>query len=174
MLAVMVRSFVVASALLFHAAASADESESYQFHCDGKDAALFEEMKASGTVGYGETWDATVCDQGLEVYAEGTTSRWSVFQPKKRRLTKEQEMLGNLVPATGAVALGVVGAAAGLMALVSRRARRSRVVEAPCPGCGAQLPILLDDPSSHGLFCPVCGTGSYADVTGKTVVLKSS
>lgn len=175
MLAVMVRALLVVSALLVHAgAARADESESYRFHCDGKDEALFEEMKKSGAVGYGETWDATVCDQGLEVYAEGTTSRWAAFKPKKRRLTAEQEMLGNLVPVSGAIALGFVGVAAGLMALVSRRARKTKVVEAPCPSCGTKLPILVDDPSTHGLFCPVCGTGSYAEIKGDVVSLKSS
>lgn len=167
---------IVIAALLVGAPALADDA--HAFHCDGKDAFLFEEMKAAGTVAYGETWDHTTCDQGVEVYAEGTTSRWQAFKPRfvrdGRRITAQQAYYANLVPIGGALALGVVGLGAGLMALASRRARRSRVVDAPCPGCATPLPIVLDDPASRGLFCPRCGTGSWAEVSGTTVTLRSS
>ncbi len=167
-------ALVLAVAVAAAAPAVADEPESTRFHCDGQDPFFLDELKNADGTGYGETWDGSVCDQGVEVYAEATTSRWAAFRPKKRRLTAEQEMLGNIVPVGGAVTFGLVAGAAGLMALVSRRSRKSRVVEAPCPSCATKLPIVLDDPASHGLFCPVCGTGSYADVKGDVVVLRSS
>lgn len=141
----------------------------WTYRCDGTDPFFFEEMKKAGAVGYGETWDHTVCDQGVEVYAQGTTSRsgWRAFRPRPRKLTDDQEFYASLMPMAGAASLGVVAAAAGIMALLSRRSRRTRVVDAPCPGCATMLPIVVEDKSTHSLFCPVCGTGCRADVQGR-------
>src|SRR5438128_2053486 len=58
------------------------------FHCDGTDFSFFDEMQKNGALGYGETWDEHICDEGSEVYAEGADARWKALRtPRHFRLS---------------------------------------------------------------------------------------
>lgn len=156
-------------AALFGGAARADEPVRSQdgFRCDGTDPLFFEEMKKAGTLGYGETWDETICDEGLAIYGEGATSRWSAFKQKRPyRASGEKQMLALVMPmiAVGGVAAVLLGASA--LAFASRLKKRV-ILDVACPACDAELPVAADDKSGHQLFCPVCGAGCAIDVQGK-------
>lgn len=136
-----------------------------RFHCDGTDGFLFDEMKRAGTVGYGETWDARVCDEGVAVYAEGATSRWSAFRRPRRPVTDDEQALALVLPLTvgGGIAL-IFGTAAALS--LAGRLKKRIVLAAPCPSCSASLPVEAGEGGTQ-LFCPMCGVACAISVQGK-------
>jgi len=136
------------------------------FRCDGQDAFFFRELEAAGTVGYGETWDSHICDEGVSIYAPGVTSRWPDWKAKPRAPTKEEQMYAMLMPV---VAMGLFVACFGLAALIAlvARTRRDVVLAVPCPKCSAELPIAVGDQSARAMFCPMCGAACAIDVRGR-------
>lgn len=138
------------------------------FRCDGTDPFFFEELEKAGDLGYGETWDETLCDEGVEMYAEGTTSRWQAFRAPRRppRVSDEDQMLALVMPMFAVGGIGAIFLAAAALAAASRLKKRV-VLEVACPSCDAPLPIPVDDESAHKLFCPLCGAACAVDVTGK-------
>jgi hypothetical protein len=140
---------------------------SMPFRCDGTDEAFFEEMKAAGTVGYGETWDASICDEGVEIYAEGATSRWKAF--RKRATWKrdaEEQALALVLPLVGfgSIAAVLLGAAA---VAAATRLRRVPTLTAACPACASGLPISVENGRLQHLFCPMCGAPCSVHIEGK-------
>lgn len=134
--------------------------------CDGTDPFFFEELKNAGTLGYGETWDETLCDEGFEIYGEGATSKWRAFKQKRPYKNPEDQMLALVMPlvAMGGLAAVLLGASA--LAFASRMRKRI-VLNVPCPACDTELPIPVDDESARKLFCPACGAACQIDVEGK-------
>ena len=159
---VLLAVVLFATASLFGGEARAQEG----FRCDATDPFFFEELNKAGTLGYGETWDETLCDEGLAVYGEGATSRWQAFKQKRPYKNPEKQMLALVMPmvAFGGVAAVLLGASA--LAFATRMKKRV-VLDVSCPACDAALPIVADDVSTHQLFCPVCGAGCAIDVQGK-------
>lgn len=138
------------------------------FRCDGTDPFFFEELEKAGTLGYGETWDETLCNEGVELYAEGVTGRWKAFRQPRRppRPSDEDQMLALVMPMFAIGGLAAVFLAAAAVAAVSRLKKRV-VLDVPCPACAAPLPIPVDDESAHRLFCPMCGVACAVDVEGR-------
>lgn len=138
------------------------------FRCDGTDPYFFEELQKAGRVGYGETWDETLCNEGVEVYADGATSRWRALRTPKgaQKTSNQDQMLALVMPAVAVGGMGAVFLAAAALA-ASARLRRRVVLEVPCPSCSASLPIAVDDVSAHHLFCPMCGAACAVDVRGR-------
>jgi hypothetical protein len=66
------RVSLLAAVLAVAAPAAADDTD-WRFHCDGTDPWLLAELDEAmrSGVGYGETWDETVCNQGNLVLGEG-------------------------------------------------------------------------------------------------------
>lgn len=165
-----VRRFVLVLAIGFSGTAIADASATAQdasgFRCDGTDPFFFEEMNKAGMVGYGETWDESICDQGLAVYGEGASSKWKAFKYKRPyRKSAEDQMLALVVPMVAAGAFAAVFAASSLLAFASRMKKRI-VLSVPCPACAAELAIALDDEAGRQLFCPSCGAACGIEITG--------
>ncbi|MBI1947051.1 MAG: hypothetical protein HYS27_15245 [Deltaproteobacteria bacterium] len=134
------------------------------FRCDGTDGFFFDELQRAGKVGYGETWDATLCDEGAAVYAEGDARLRSVRRTR-RPATKDEQALAMVVPLTvGGGLTFIVGAAAVLGWL--GRLRRRVVLEAPCPSCGAALPVEAGEGGTQ-LFCPMCGAACAIVIQGR-------
>jgi hypothetical protein len=138
------------------------------YRCDGTDPFFFEELERAGDVGYGETWDETLCDEGVAIYAEGATSRWKAFRTPRRppRPSDEEQMLALVMPMFAVGGLGALFLAAAALAAASRLRKRV-VLEVPCPSCEAPLPIPVDDTAAHQLFCPLCGAACAVDVEGR-------
>jgi hypothetical protein len=137
-----------------------------RFRCDGTDAAFFEEMNAAGTLGYGETWDAHVCDEGVAIYGEGATSRWRDLRRRPMGPTDREQMLALVMPMVAIGGLFFVVLAAFTLALVARW-RRAVVLDATCRACDASIPIPSDGGAVQHLFCPMCGAPCTVDVTGR-------
>lgn len=144
----------------------AGQARADELRCDGTDPFFFEEMKNAGTLGYGETWDETICDQGLAVYGEGATSRWQAFKQKRPYKNPEDQMLALVMPMFAMGGIAAVFLAASGLAFASRLRKRI-VLEVACPACETGLPIPLDDKSARNLFCPACGAACAIDVVGK-------
>lgn len=137
------------------------------FRCDGTDPFFFEELNKAGLVGYGETWDESICDEGLPIYGEGAGSRWKAFKVKRPRgKSAEDQMLALVVPMVAFGGFAAVFAASSLLAFASRLKKRV-VLAVPCPACDAELAIALDDEAGRQLFCPSCGAACGIDVVGK-------
>lgn len=163
---VLLLALTVFAVSLGASSARADDSRGEGFRCDGTDPFFFEELKSSGTLGYGETWDETLCDEGLEIYGEGANSRWRAFKQKRPYKNPENQMLALVMPmfAMGGMAAVLLGASA--LAFASRMKKRV-VLNVPCPACDTELPIAVDDESARNLFCPACGAACAIDVQGK-------
>jgi hypothetical protein len=158
----------------------------WRFSCDGTDPELLEEVDEAfrSGVGYGETWDESICDEGLlSVYAEGVTSRWPAWRrPKKpapppleakpqtppigpdfadgeKRLN--DQFFALFLPVFGAGAFGFAVLIAAVIGLFLRL-RKSVVVDVACPGCKMPIPFVVGE-SLH-LFCPGCGAASRVDL----------
>lgn len=145
-------------------APGAPTAASRPFRCDGTDGFFFDELQRAGKVGYGETWDATVCDEGAAVYAEGDARLRSVKRTR-RPATKDEQALAMVVPLTvGGGLTFIVGAAAVLGWL--GRLRRRVVLEAPCPACSAALPVEAGEGGTQ-LFCPMCGAACAIVIQGR-------
>jgi hypothetical protein len=162
----LVRLLLLATSFALLALTSSAAHAQEGFRCDGTDPQFFEELKNAGTLGYGETWDETICDEGLEVYGEGANSRWRAFKQKRPYKNPENQMLALVMPmfAMGGLAAVLLGASA--LAFAARMKKRV-VLAVPCPACDTVLPIPLDDESARSLFCPACGAACAVDVEGK-------
>jgi hypothetical protein len=129
------------------------------FRCPGDDPFFFEEMRSAGWVGYGETWDLTICDQGVPVYAEGATTAWPDFRLRRpaRPPIDEKDILfyATILPYALFGGLAFVFGAAWLIALVQGR-KRTPFAMVACGACGVRVPITARE---VGVFCPSCGTG---------------
>ncbi len=150
-------------------AAPAGASDPVDIRCDGTNAAFFEELDEAQQhkVGYGETWDEHVCDQGVAVYAPGADGRWKDMRtPRSLHVSDEDQMLALVMPMAAVGGLGAIFLGAAALAAVSRLKRRV-ILEVPCPSCEAPLPIPVDDKSGHQMFCPMCGAACSVAVTGK-------
>lgn len=151
-------TLLVACVLALSAPAFAEAAEPRPFHCDGTDPALFEEIRESGWVGYGETWDLNTCDQGAEIYFEGTTSQWKAWRLQRpvTKKTPEVQFYATLFPF---VAFGVLGSIFGIAWVAAAITRRRRIpkVLLSCPSCSVEMPVPLDDPAFRSMFCPACG-----------------
>ena len=166
--------FVATAALADAPAAPAVASEPYvktaparAFRCDGTDEAFFEELKNAGAVGYGETWDETICDEGVEIYAEGASSRWKAWRRKPSlQRNAEEQALALVLPLVGfgSIAAVLLGAAA---VAAAGRLRRQTVLTAACPACASELPIRADAGRTQHLFCPMCGAPCSVHIEGK-------
>lgn len=152
------RSIVLGGLVLL--AASTTHAQSLR--CPGDNAAYFEEVQANGWVGFGETWDFDVCDEGLEIYAEGANSRWRAMRPVLAN--KKPSTLGldaddilfysTALPYGAFGTLGLVFVIAWIASILSRR-RQAPSVVVTCGGCGRGVPVR---PEEGGVFCPACGT----------------
>ncbi len=163
----LVRSLLLTTVLALGFVASAAPAHADEgFRCDGTDPFFFEELKDAGRLGYGETWDESVCDEGLEIYGEGANARWRAFQQKRPYKNPEDQMLALVMPmiAMGGMAAVFLGASA--LAFASRMKKRV-VLNVPCPACETELPIAVDDESARSLFCPACGAACAIDIEGK-------
>lgn len=134
------------------------------FRCDGTDAFFFHELERAGTVGYGETWDAALCDEGAAVYAEGD-ARLRSAKRTRRPATKDEQALAMVVPLTVGGGLAVILGAAAALGVLSRM-RRRLVLEAPCPACAAPLPVEASERGTQ-LFCPMCGAACAIVIQGR-------
>ena len=134
------------------------------FRCDGTDAFFFDELNRAGTVGYGETWDAAVCNEGAAVFAEGDR-RWRDLRRTRRPVSQDEQALAMVVPLTLGGGLTLIVGAAALLGLVTRLRRRT-VLEAPCPSCTASLPVEASEGGTQ-LFCPMCGAACAIVVQGR-------
>jgi hypothetical protein len=150
-----------------HAAPDLSASDPQAFRCDGTDEAFFAEMKQAGRVGYGETWDEHVCDQGVEVYGEGANSRWSAWKKRTRpRATEEDQALALVLPLVSFGGLGAVALAAAALAF-AQRMRRLPVLNVACPSCDAELPVAQEQGKLQHMFCPMCGAPCSVHIEGK-------
>lgn len=160
----------------------------WRFSCDGTDPDLLDEVDEAfrSGVGYGETWDESICDEGLlSVYAEGVTSRWPAWRrPKKpvapvvplevkpapppigpdfadgeKRLN--DQFFALFLPVFGAFAFAFAVAIAAIIGLFLRL-RKSVVVDVTCPGCRMPIPFVVGE--SLQLFCPGCGGACRVDL----------
>lgn len=147
------------------AAAPSGGAGARPFRCDGTDPFFFAEMDGAGKVGYGETWDSRVCDEGVAVYAEGATSRWAAFKRPRRPATDDEQALALVLPITVGGGLALIFGVAGVLSLVNRLRRRV-VLEAPCPSCSAALPVEASEGGTQ-LFCPMCGAACAIVIQGR-------
>lgn len=138
------------------------------FHCDGKDPALFEEMREAGWVGYGETWDQETCGEGATIYAPGAR-QWADMRPKwslAARPKIDVEFYSKVFPIVAFGGLASIFGVAWLAAFLQRR-RRVRVATLSCPSCSVEMTVTLDDPALRSLFCAGCGAPCVVTDEGK-------
>ncbi len=166
----------------------APSGSAWQYDCDGTDEFLLAEIDEAfrSGIGFGETWDATVCEEGLlSVYAEGVTSRWPAYRKKPKPVDAvvpvvtrpmpsaqavmakrmEDQFFALAMPIFGAVAFAFAAAIAALIG-VFLRLRKQFVVDVICPnqGCKTALPFIIGD--APQIFCPRCGGACRVDVHG--------
>ncbi len=168
---------------------AAPPNSEWRFACDGTDPELLEEVDAAfrSGLGYGETWDESICDEGLlAVYSEGVTSRWPAYRrPPKPSVPVVARAVAEPAPppigpdfATGekrlndqffALFLPVFGAGAFALAVAIAaviglflRLRKTIVIDVACPGCRMPIPFVVGE-SAH-LFCPGCGGACRVDL----------
>lgn len=148
------------------AAAAGDvQVERSPFRCDAKDASLWMEMKESGWVGYGETWNMMTCldDHGRDIYFDGATKYWKDMRPtgwRRQHLIKpiDAAFYSTALPATVGIVMGGSVLVAFLMWLFSLRRRRGPI-DHTCPCCNTVVPVPADE--FMGMFCPRCGKVSF-------------
>lgn len=136
----------------------AEAAAERDFHCDGTDPALFQEMQESGWVGYGETWDLHTCDEGAEAFVAGMNRRWRSWRGEKVREKRKQEMsfYAALFPFVAFGGLGTMFGVAWILAAFQRRRRVPRQFLF-CRSCDVSIPVAADDPGLRNAFCPACG-----------------
>ena len=66
--------------------ATSVHAEGWHFQCDGSDPDLIAEIDAAfeSGIGYGETWDETICNQGLMVLGDGVRTTEQVAAARAR------------------------------------------------------------------------------------------
>lgn len=149
------------------------------YDCDGQDEFLLREIDEAfkSGIGLGETWDETVCEEGLlSVYAEGANRRWPDLRrrplpPKKPKApdkTPEELKADNqfFALAMPIFAVGACGFTLAMAALIGvfLRLRKQIVLDVACPTCKTPVPFIVGE-RPH-LFCPRCGGACRVDVTG--------
>ena len=161
--------------------------DGWQYACDGTDEFLLAEVdEAFRTgIGFGETWDENVCDEGLlSVYANSAagraTARWPAWRkpkvepaPRAPMLSAEAALAKRMedqffalaMPMFGAVAFAFAAAIAALIS-VFLRLRKQIVIDVACPNpaCKTALPFVVGDALS--IFCPRCGGACRVDLHG--------
>jgi hypothetical protein len=176
------RVLLLAVMVAVAAPAGADDS-AWRFHCDGTDPWLLAELdEAMRTgVGYGETWDETVCNQGNLVLGEG-------FRPVKRKVVEveqapapavvapptpeapkltplqqrmQDQYFAIFIPVFTFFALSVSALIAAVVVFFLRR-RAQIVVAVDCPSCRTGIPFVVGEVPT--LFCPACGNACRVDV----------
>jgi hypothetical protein len=150
--------FPVIASLVFGAA----RADNGALLCDGTDAALLAELdEAMRTgIGYGETWDETICNQGTAV------AGFAAPHPKRRpKSSGEEQFLALVMPMVAFGGLGFAVVVAAIFGFIAR-SKKTIVKDVPCPHCDTVLPITLDGSSIH-LFCPACGKGCLLEVRGR-------
>jgi hypothetical protein len=183
-------------ACLFLGAASA-HADSWQFQCDGTDPLLLAELEQAfeSGIGYGETWDETVCNQGPMVLGDGVrlpktpeqiaaaneakaakaaaaaaeAARIEAAKPKLTPLQQkmEDQFFALFIPVFVFFAGGFAVLLAAVIAVLLRT-RKQIVVDVSCPSCQMRIPFVVGE-SPH-LFCPSCGGACRVSVetTGKS------
>jgi len=179
-------------ALVLLTAASATAEEPWRFHCDGTDSALIAEVNAAfaSGIGYGETWDETVCNQGNLILGDGVRLRKvkaKVLEPvipepdilvgdgvlaatgpvvaAEEILTPFQRKMRDqyfaiFIPVFGFVGFIFCALVAVIIFFVMRR--KQVVVEVACPACRVSMPFVVGE--STEIFCPACGAPCRVDV----------
>jgi hypothetical protein len=182
------RHAVIAIVLL--SAASATAEESWRFHCDGTDSALIAEVNAAfaSGIGYGETWDETVCNQGNLILGDGVRLRKikpkvlepvipepevlvgdgvlaatgpmpePILTPFQRKM--RDQYFAIFIPVFGFVGFVFCALIAAIIFFVMRR--KQVVVEVACPACRMSMPFVVGE--STEIFCPACGAACRVDV----------
>ena len=137
--------------------------------CPGDNPAYFDEIQENGWVGFGETWDFDVCDDGVAIYAEGANRRWRAMRPK---LANRPAMPASPIDAADILfystalpygafgTLGLVFVIAWIVSLLQRKKQAPTVV-VTCTGCHRGVPVR---PEEGGVFCPACGTVALVDI----------
>lgn len=178
-------------------AADIGEDREWGGPCDGTDGELLAEVdEAFRTgIGYGETWDETICNDGLLIYGQGIRrfrtieerrAAWEARQAAAEAFANEvgadgltnrqrdemahkvdQRFLAMLIPVVGLGMFAIAGLVAGAI-IVFLRARKTMVLDVTCPSCTMVMPYVVGE-DSH-LFCPACGTPCRVDIAyeGKT------
>lgn len=174
------------AAVLAVAAPAAAEDTDWRFHCDGTDPWLLSELDEAmrSGVGYGETWDETVCNQGNLVLGEGVrpvkprrdpavaaaTSPPPVSTPppppEKPALTPLQQRMQDqyfaiFIPVFTLFSVGLAALVAAVIVFFLRR-RKQVVVAVGCPSCRTEIPFVVGEMPT--LFCPACGNACRVDV----------
>jgi hypothetical protein len=177
------RAFLLAAAVAAAAAPAAADDTDWRFACDGTDPFLLRELdEAMRTgVGYGETWDETVCNQGNLVLGEGVrpVKPKAVVAPSPEpavaaapttppppKLTPLQQKMQDqyfaiFIPVFGMLMTGFCVVVAAIAVFVMRR-RKQIVVAVNCPSCRTGIPFVVGE-SPH-IFCPACGSACRVDV----------
>ena len=183
--------FTLLAAVFAVAAPAAAGDTDWRFHCDGTDQWLLAELDEAmrSGVGYGETWDETVCSQGNLVLGEGvrptkprrapdtadtvTTSTPAPAAttpppaaPEKPALTPLQQRMQDqyfaiFIPVFTLLLLGLAGLVAAVIVFFLRR-RKQIVVAVGCPSCRTEIPFVVGEMPT--LFCPACGNACRVDI----------
>jgi len=175
------------AAVLAVAAPAAAEDTDWRFHCDGTDPWLLSELdEAMRTgIGYGETWDETVCNQGNLVLGEGVrpakprrdpaaaaastpapAATPAAPVPEKPVLTPLQQRMQDqyfaiFIPVFTLFSVGLAALVAAVIVFFLRR-RKQVVVAVGCPSCRTEIPFVVGEMPT--LFCPACGNACRVDV----------
>lgn len=150
-----------------HAAAAANRVDFWDegqaatarnFHCDGTDPALFQEMDEAGWLGYGETWDLHTCGEGAQAFVAGMNPRWRAWRSPRGREKRQQEMsfYAAFFPFVAFGGIGSMFGVAWILAMIQRRRRTPRQFLF-CADCDISIPVSADDPGLRNAFCPACG-----------------
>jgi hypothetical protein len=144
----------------------ADAEDGWQYPCDGTDPALLREIDEAfrTRIGYGETWDESICNQGTLV-GGGTSAmrRRRVASPPSvaAAATGDANATGNAHTTGDATKAGAVGTATGVPGL-------DATSRGP-PSSGAPAPAgLTGDPATATASTSVTGASSATAATTST------
>jgi hypothetical protein len=183
------RVSLLAAVLAVAAPAAADDTD-WRFHCDGTDPWLLAELDEAmrSGVGYGETWDETVCNQGNLVLGEGVrpvkpkrdpaapvatptptptpTTTTTPAAAAKPTLTPLQQRMQDqyfaiFIPVFTLFIVAVAALLAAIVVFFLRR-RKQVVVAVGCPSCRTEIPFVVGEVPT--LFCPACGNACRVDI----------
>ncbi|HEY1101526.1 MAG TPA: hypothetical protein VGF99_21485 [Myxococcota bacterium] len=193
---------VIGATLVFGAtgiSSTAHADDSWQYACDGTDEALIDEIKQAfeAGVGFGETWDETICNQGVMVLGEGVRRPKPPPTPEQRAAAEaeakakadaaaaaaaieaakpkptllqqkmESQFFALFIPVFAFFVTAIAMVIAAVI-VVFLRLRKQIVVDVECPSCRTRLPFVVGE--SPQLFCPACGGACRVSVEmkGKT------
>ncbi len=136
--------------------------ERWQAHCDGDDPFFMRELQDAPLLGLGETWDASLCDQGLRVKSNMTTGDLPDFGLMPKVILPlptsrfETRFYSSVVPVVSFGSLFVAVIIAAILYLLSRR-KEPLAGQATCTACQAKYTLVRGDPLLRNQFCPACG-----------------